>query len=561
MKMEPATRFARLTSLVGCILLVAGLVDAGQPSTYPVPTDGDWNVELTPTLRWAPAENVAPGGYRLYLGTDYDAVAGRDAVVHVGALDTTHHTPSDNLLLYRHYFWAVDVVNTGGGVTRGDVWSFKTRRTLNPTEGFYKDYFINGGQRIAGHRSLPSLELLELSGEFVRGGTMDGYNRAHYLMTQIDKGDWVDDNGVLLYPDGAPRYRLLFVGGGNSPAHGDSLLAPEGSDRVDAQERIKVFYDNGGSYVGSCAGAAMAFWWLGVHTHRHSVYFHFFDGVRGLFTNIGGCATDFAIPDGVTSYRGHVLPRSPLLKYDDFGGDYMIHDVRQNGGTWVRWWGETDGGRRNTFWHPKGEVLTVYTDTLNGEVVREGYKTTDGGSSWAYKRSERSGRMAVTGGHPERVQTGDRLKLQAGLFAYALDGVGKPRVKASLGNGVTRQMNDNATAGHEKIGDRQYHHFTIDVPHGAPKLQIDLSARMHDFHLFAKHGDFAFDGEPDVVAAANDPGSNQTIIITNPTPGVWYLGVKCVTVPERQRRSNYYEYTGNFEVLNGIAYSITATHD
>ena len=415
------------------------------------------------------------------------------------------------------------------------------------------DYFIDGGGGIAAYETIYAFDYLGLTGEFSKNPTLDGYQGCHYLLSAISLGNWVDDNGVLLYPDGDARYRVLHCGGGSSVPHAEAMLAPDGSGRIDAQERVKQFYANGGGFVGNCAGAALSFETLGV-AGRAEIFFQFFNGFKGDFTNLAGTYTDFEIPDGVTERQGHVLPKSPLLKYYDFGGDYYISNVRQNGGNWCKWW----DSNKNWPWGV-AEVLTVYNDKIEGVVVREGYKCVDGASCWAYKRTEESGRMAPCGGHPESIPDGERLLLESSLFQYAMDGGGCPVTKGALADGVIRQMNDNNTAGHEKIGDRQYHHFTIDVPQGATELEIVLDGSLYDLNLYAKYGDFAFNGEPDIVAATNGSGCDETITIQNPTPGTWYIGVKCMTVPTRTKYTKYYEYTGNLEVLNGLAYDVTAT--
>ena len=60
-----------------------------------------------------------------------------------------------------------------------------------------------------------------------------------------------DANGVLLYPDGAPRFRMVFNRGGNSQTHGQSL-------GYEGRRRFYYFFNNGGSYSGVCAGAFLA---------------------------------------------------------------------------------------------------------------------------------------------------------------------------------------------------------------------------------------------------------------------------------------------------------------
>jgi hypothetical protein len=108
----------------------------------------------------------------------------------------------------------------------------------------------------------------------------------------------------------------------------------------------------------------------------------------------------------------------------------------------------------------------------------------------------------------------------------------------------------------------QYHHFTIDVPQGATELEIVLDGDMYDFNLYAKKDDFAFLGETDTIAATNSTATDETLVIQNPEAGTWYIGVKLNTKVQRGSYNHKgYEYVGRLEVLNGIAYDITATID
>lgn len=56
-----------------------------------------------------------------------------------------------------------------------------------------------------------------------------------------------DENGILLYPDGEPRFRMIYVNGGLATQHGRSL-------GEDGRQRIRDYVAAGGSYLGSCAG-------------------------------------------------------------------------------------------------------------------------------------------------------------------------------------------------------------------------------------------------------------------------------------------------------------------
>jgi len=149
--------------------------------------------------------------------------------------------------------------------------------------------------------------------------------------------------------------------------------------------------------------------------------------------------------------------------------------------------------------------------------------------------------------------------MMAAIFQYALDGTGSPNVKAALENGAARRMNDNKRSGYEKIGDKQYHHFTIDVAEGTKKLTITLDGDdTHNLDLFAGKGDFAFKGKKGVITAANSSIADETINIDNPSAGLWYIAVKGVDTVETTKVPWGWQYCGNLEVLNGTAYTISA---
>jgi len=397
-------------------------------------------------------------------------------------------------------------------------------------EGYYKDLFMDGGKNLTSRTSLPAAALLGLSMEYLATGDA---NLTLKVMVETDDGDWQDDNGVLLYPDGEPRFRCFYSNGGDSIAHGATL-------GEDGRQRVRDFYANGGGYTGSCAGSALPTIRVttsSTNTSYREEYYHIWPA-RGRYTQLAA------------SYTGHDVPiDSPLLDYYDFGGDNYIASVRHNGGNYTI---EDD----SFYWCTGTEVLTTFAEPIVGDDPD--YQPFMGHvSAWAYKEDANSGRLCPCGSHPESIESGERRDMMAAFLQYAMDGNGDPAVKAALENGVTRQMNDNSTTGHEKIGDLQYHHFTVDLPAGMSWLTISLNGAAYDLNLFVRQGDFAFAGEPDVVDANNDSGSDETITIVNPSGGTWYIGVKCATTVTSVQ-GDHSVYSGALGVLNGVAYSITA---
>jgi hypothetical protein len=99
---------------------------------------------------------------------------------------------------------------------------------VNAVEGYYKDLFMDGGVSLTSRESLPAADYLGLSMEYL--ATSD-----QLLQNSILLGNSDDTNGVLLYPDGQPRFRCIFMNGGSATYHGKSL-------GESGRERIRNFF-------------------------------------------------------------------------------------------------------------------------------------------------------------------------------------------------------------------------------------------------------------------------------------------------------------------------------
>ncbi|MCP4712226.1 MAG: hypothetical protein GY869_26690 [Planctomycetes bacterium] len=500
----------------------------GLHTTYnPSPSDRTGNESINPTLTWSAGDLAdATNGQDLYFGASYQDVLNRDPSVHIGKQDGTTYDPGQ-LLSGATYYWAVDQINTGhpNSPWPGDVWSFWTTH-----EGYYKDLFMDGGVSLTSRTVLPASDWLNLKMEYL--ATSDQATQNNVMLADIN-----DDNGRLLYPDGQPRFRCIYVNGGSSLSHGDSLGEI-------GRQRIRDFYYNGGSYTGSCAGSIFTSirGTTSKDVTNRPEYIRIWPG-RAHYTQLSTSYVGMAVPPG-----------SPLLDYYDFGGDNYVAQVYQNVGNYT-----IEGD--DFYWSPGTEKLATYALPIEGEDPD--YQPLIGNVSvWAHKHDLESGHMVVIGGHPESVTYGDRRELMAGIYQYALAKTGLPDIKANLQNTVARNMNDNQYPGHEKIGDKQYHHFTVNIPPGMTQLTINLDGDdVHDLDLFARSGDFAFRGRPDLHEATNNTSSDETITINNPAQGLWYIGVKGYTTVTTAMESWGQDYTGNLEVLNGMPYSITASWD
>ncbi len=382
--------------------------------------------------------------------------------------------------------------------------------------GFYKDVFMSGGKNLTSRKTLPAAESLGLDYEYYAGADVARQN-------QLLVGSPSDENGVLLYPDGAPRFRLLYVNGGSATRHGKSLTEA-------GRDRLRQFHRGGGSYCGSCAGSFLSGRNVDQRDEPRLGYLHIFP-FNTLNTGIKKTPID------------HVIPAdSPLLRYRDFGSDNAVPGVYHNNGNWLRVDQEMDGV----------EVLARYD--------HPDHKIDQGAAIWAYRAAPAAGRIVNIGCHPEASREGERLALTEACFLHALAGTGQPQLKATLDYGQPRTM--DRTWGDQKpelarIGDRQYHHFAIDVENEETATTVKVSSDDDvDLHLFLSPDGLAFRRAATVLDVR--PGSTKSIQ-RSLTPGRWYVSVYCATAVETMNDpdAGFHRYVGDRHILNGAPYTIS----
>ncbi|MDD2595087.1 MAG: BPL-N domain-containing protein [Bacteroidales bacterium] len=404
--------------------------------------------------------------------------------------------------------------------------------------GFYKDIFMDSGIMLTSRVDLPSARYLNLTYESFISATNKEEDvltaKDTLIQTSVICGNEMDENGVLLYPDGQPRFRMIYMNGGKATQHGKSLT-------VVGRERIQQFVKNGGSYVGTCAGAFIACYSTNKEKdRRHEGYLAIWDGLTAS-TGLSN------------SYTGmFVEKKSPLLKYYDFGGDMRIDSVRHNGGCYAY-----DNER-----FPKGTEILLRYDADTIKLKTSIHKKI---SAWACKVDDRQGRVISIGSHPEGVESGERLELMSAMVKYAMDGNGSPVVKGNLVNGEPRTMNCSTSDNnpeYTKVGDKQYHHFKVEVPRGVKTLTIKLTPvkgwTNFDLYLFAKHNDFAFNNTADYKDVTL--GVAKTMTIDNPAAGTMYISVFCDTTVDSSKTAYGTQYSGRTDVLNGVPYTISVKY-
>jgi len=394
----------------------------------------------------------------------------------------------------------------------------------NGYDGYYMDVFMDGGLSLTSKQDLPSARALGLSIETLK--TAKKSQGFTFLDTLAQKaafiGDDNDSNGRILYPDGSPRYKMMFVNGGSGGGHGRSITE-------EGRANIRKYVSNGGSYLGNCAGAYVAT--TGTHTKIHPEYI-------GIYPSI---CTNAKLQDTYVSID--VPENSPMLRYADFGGDYHIDSVYHNGGCFMH-----------------------YDDLIEGSEILFNYnyppKPMHGnGAVWAYKANDRMGRVICCGPHPESAYTGEKLDMMTAMLAYAIEGNGAPRIKGELVNYKAREMvrsTEDNDPDYTKIGDRQYHHFYVNVPENTDTLRVALKSVRgmddYDMNIYASYEGPAFRANAQYKNIKL--GFDKVLTIVKPKAGKLYISVFCVTTVDSEDTFYGARYSGRLDVLNGVPYLI-----
>lgn len=408
------------------------------------------------------------------------------------------------------------------------------REVVSNNRGYYKDVFMNGGINLTSRRDLPATRYLGLSLEyFASAATKEMTQTDTLLQANIFCGYDEDTNGWLLYPDGAPRYRMVYFNGGKAYAHGKSLTE---AGRANVQRYIA----GGGSYLGSCAGMFIASKGVvndGETITKTDCYLNLWPG-----TTTGSKLS--ATPTAMRVEKG-----SALLRYYNFGGDRRVDDVYHNNGGYI--------------YHGNNGIVPEDTEPLMRYIFDNTDKVQIDGevSTWAYKHSDESGRVLVTGSHPEGITSGERLEYMAAMVLYTLDGNGVPKLKGELIPGEQRAMNkrtEDNTPEYTRIGDRQYHHFKFSIPKGCKQAVITLMGYKGEdkfnLSLCAKRGEMAY--HDNTTHQNVSRGCNKKLILTDPKAGEWYVSVFCETTVTAVEGKYGTTYEGRTDVLNGVPYSI-----
>ena len=406
------------------------------------------------------------------------------------------------------------------------------QQVLDRGRGYYKEIFMDSGIALTSRTYLPSARYLGLDVEYFASASSKKLTEKDTLLqSNIFCGSEEDTNGWLLYPDGAPRFRMIYVNGGSALKHARSLGEL-------GRKRVREFVAAGGSYFGTCAGA-----YLGARGGKNNKGYRNVDKYFGLWSGYGHSTGLKKQSTTLNLERG-----CPLLRYFDFGKDNAVDDVRHNGGCYA-------------CELPEGTEPLARYKFNNTEKVKIDCEL----CIWAYKPAQSVGRTVLCGSHPESIAEGERLKLTAAMLLYAMDGNPEPRIKGVLENGIVREMNkrtEDNDPDYTRIGDLQYHHFAVDVPKGCKSLKITLDgyeeAKKFDLTLLAKRGELAFhDNTTDKVVSH---GCKKSLTINKPKPGRWYISVRCETTVTTATNKYGTYYRSYRSVLNGVPYKVAVSY-
>ncbi len=400
-----------------------------------------------------------------------------------------------------------------------------TIRTDVLNKAFYKDLFMDSGAGIGKFRSQPFISYMNLSWEYFFAPRENFTEEDLEQQRKAIAGSPEDLNGVLLFPDGEPRFKVIYCNGGYAADHGRNLFA-------EGRRSFNKFFYNGGSYCGSCAGAMVS--------ARGSVG-NAFTSTAGYLGFWPGFHNSLSITN---IYPTYIFPEdSPLLKYNDFGGDRKVEGIKHWNGPYFQYWEDAPGT----------EVLCI--NDLSGYDFH-GYP-----SVIAYKPSIWSGRVIPIGGHPEQSEETEQLDLMAAIVRYAIDGQGIAKAKGVLHNGEVRLMTKSTTdndPAYTKVGDKQCHHFVFALPSGARNVKVRLES-LEGFNLSLMLAEGTFDFKEDAKYKLENNDSVKELTFDTLPKGTWYVGVQCEDTPEVSEGDYGNFYSGNTAVLNGAPYSISVT--
>lgn len=461
--------------------------------------------------------------------------------------------------------------------------------------GYYKTLFVDGGYGInhfALTSDIPAISYLGLGNdyEYYRSdpnNSVDSITCVKYqnnILVNTVSGSasnitWNDHNGVLLYPDGQPRFRFIYMNGGKSTIHGRSLTQA-------GRDNFHNFFENGGSYVGTCAGSFLASTRVdGTNRYNNSnPDKNFSFGIWPGNLNHTHLPRTLELSTVYTCMK--VLPALKSTNYYDFATRDTVEDVRHHGGSYLPHdkYNQSVNNSASSDSYKAKELLSyrysshsAVSSSLqykSANSTKDLFKDADGNfvqirdsvSTWSYKASAESGRAVLTGSHPERNTGLTQKKLFSMMFRHAMAGNGSASADVKspdLTFGTTRSMTKLTTSNnpdYTKIGDGQYHHFKFTTTSEKSNVKIELSCSESniDLYLGLRKGNLAWLSDADYSVCTS--GANKTLNIHKLPMGTWYVSVYCATKVNAtlvtSNSNSFFKYSGKTVTINGVPYTV-----
>lgn len=440
--------------------------------------------------------------------------------------------------------------------------------------GYYKSLFVDAGFRLnnywlPSHFKWITTLGLENDYEYIQTGVKDSakvvaIQNGVMVGAPTEEIDWKDDNGVLLYPDGEPRFRMMYANGGNSSKHGPTL-------GYKGRHQVRTFFENGGSYVGTCAGAFLAC----VSSRKGNRYDNPDPEIENYtFGLYPGALISTHVPIDIKKFPSVYTAMDLTDRWKEIGTQFgysfadTIESVRHHGGGYLKdeeleQFPGVEPLMRYRYTEKNPDDSCSYTAhnrplyRMYGKGTKPGVRKSINGriSTFAWKESSASGRVCITGSHPEKGEIGGNNHNMIRMMAqYAMDGNGEPQAKCALKAGRTYTDPDG-------VGDLQYHHFTFTSEKEMKNVKIVLDSKSKaDLYLTLRNGDFAWLSDADYMVCSE--GGKKTLTIASLPAGTWYIGVYCATtvkasVEKDKKNYNYFYYVDKYDVLNGVKYKLT----
>jgi glutamine amidotransferase-like uncharacterized protein len=334
--------------------------------------------------------------------------------------------------------------------------------------GVRADIFVDGGDYVSKKSLEAPANLAGLTREVY-------FSHSAATTRRLIGGNAEDLNGVLLFPDGQPRFSTIFVNGKNSPRHSRALGET-------GRQAIADFYSAGGSYTGSCGGEFMAAYYIpsiwGGEVYRHG--------------NTGQQTVTFTETD------------HPIVQYlqEWNGGSNVVAGIPY-------YWGPVN---RSTYRHPEG---TEFIGTVTGGLYRGADFLVE------YRRDDKSGVAVLSPAHPEYGRRDSHVALMASILKRANDlSRAEPDIKGVLTTDQSVVMSDPA----QKVGDGQYHRYKVEVSEGLAALSISLSNLSGNADLFVQRDGVAYAGSYTTKSTAAGVADDM-VVIQNPAPGTYEVSV------------------------------------